>query len=62
MRTTILAIVLIPSIAALLWYANERSKQFEVKAQECSDQCAAQGFQGSEFKWAALKEGECVCR
>lgn len=61
-RTTILAIVLIPSVAALLWYSNNRSKQFEVKAQACRDQCTAQGYQESQFKWVALKEGECFCR
>jgi hypothetical protein len=62
LRTTVLALVLIPSIAALLWYADQRNKQFSGKAEACRDQCTAQGYQESEFKWAALKDGECFCR
>ena len=62
LRTTIMIIVLVPSIAGLLWYSNNRSKQFEGKAQACRQQCTDRGYLESEFKWAALKEGECICR
>lgn len=60
-RTLVFLALAIPVVWYLIAFSMERNREFDAKAKACADQCAAKGFSGSEFKWAALSKAECVC-
>jgi len=61
MRTLIFFILAGPVIWYLVRFSILRNSQFDEKAKICSDECAAQGYTGAEFKWAALSKADCTC-
>ncbi len=61
MRTVIFFILAVPVIWYLVRYSVLRNSQFEGKARVCAEDCSAQGYLGSEFKWAAFSKADCTC-
>lgn len=60
-RTIIFFVVLVPMIASLLYFANEKNSRSEGKAQECQEGCSTQGYPGHEFKWSIFSGQQCKC-
>ena len=60
-RTIILAIIFLPVIAYLGFYAIKKSTESEKRARQCQEQCTQKGHAGYEFKWTIFSGPVCQC-
>lgn len=61
LRTIVLAVIFIPIIAYLLYFANTKNKEAPMRMQACQEQCTEDGFDGYEFTWGILGGPNCLC-
>ena len=60
-RTIIMFIIIMPIVGYLLLFAFKKNNESEAKANQCMQECAAQGYAGHDFKWNILSGPKCSC-
>ncbi len=60
-RTIVLAVIVVPLVAYLLYFAYKKNSESEAKANQCQTECSEKGYNGYDFKWTILAGPKCGC-
>ena len=60
-RTILLALVCLPIIGYLLYFANQKRTESPRRILECKMQCEEAGSNGYDFTWGVIGGPKCKC-
>ena len=60
-RTLVLFLILVPVIVYLLNFAYKKNSQSAERAEQCYQECVAEGYPGYDFQWQVFSGPQCEC-
>jgi hypothetical protein len=61
LRSALIAVIAIPIILWLLYYAYEKNQKSPAKMAACEQKCTERGHAGFEFSWPVFGGPKCQC-
>ncbi len=61
LRSIILAVIFVPIIVWLLYYAYTKNQDAPAKIAQCAKKCTSQGYSGYNFTWPFFVAPKCTC-